>query len=192
MPLSGKEEVGGSRGDRRWPEVLLASGSIDTERYQFEPVVGRPLLLVAGWALLGSAACLTTFAISTIPAPLPEGRDIPTWLEGAELLLAIAMIPACALIPVPLLAFARRLRRGPVRVSRSWVAAWVVVTSSGAAVEGLFVWRLVRFIAAPFANLPAPSWHALYFGMGYLLTGTAMMLTLAGVSRSARRTARDS
>ncbi len=192
MPLSGKEEVGGSRGDRRWPEVLLASGPLIPSDISLSLSSGaHSCWLRAGlcWAPLPASPRLRSL-LSRLP--LPEGRDIPTWLEGAELLLAIAMIPACALIPVPLLAFARRLRRGPVRVSRSWVAAWVVVTSSGAAVEGLFVWRLVRFIAAPFANLPAPSWHALYFGMGYLLTGTAMMLTLAGVSRSARRTARDS
>jgi hypothetical protein len=142
-------------------------------------------MLVAGWSLLGSAACLTTFAVSTIPAPMPDGRYIATWLAGVEAVLAITMIPACALIPVPLLAFVRHLLRGAIRASRVWVAAWAMTAASGVAVEGLFVWRLARFLAAPFANLPAPSWHALYFGIGYLLTGTAMMLTLAGVSRSA-------
>ena len=60
----------------------------------------RPWVLVAAsWALLGCAACLTTFAISTIPVPTPLGRDIPQWLEDAEGLLALTMVPEAYWFP---------------------------------------------------------------------------------------------
>jgi hypothetical protein len=146
-----------------------------------------PVVLTLAWALLAVAACVTTFAISTIPAPMPNGRDIPLWLECCEALLAIMMIPACALIPVPLLVYVQRLLRRRVRVSRSWVKAWTIAASAGVTIEGLFLWRLVRSLTTPFANLPAPSWHALLFGVGYLVVGLAMTLVLAGAGRSAAR-----
>ena len=156
-------------------------------RNDLSPALRRRLALTLSWALLGSVACLTTFAISTIPipAPWPDGRDIPFWLECSEALLAIAMIPACALIPVPLLISGRRLLRGRIRASRNWTFAWTITASAGVAIEGLFVWRLVRNLSTPFANLPAPSWHALYFGVGYFVVGIAMTLALAGAGWSA-------
>ena len=140
----------------------------------------RPFVLALAWALLASAACLTTFAISTIPAPMPDGRNIPFWLECCEALLAVAMIPACALIPLPLLVSVRRLLRRRIRASHNWVAAWTIAASAGVAIEGLFMWRLVENLTTPFANLPTPSWHALYFGVGYLVVGIGMALALAG------------
>lgn len=149
----------------------------------------RPLVLTLLWALLASAACLTTFTISTIPAPTPDGRDIPFWLDCCEALLAVAMIPACALIPLPLLVSVRRLLRKRIRTSRNWIAAWTIAASAGVAIEGLFMWRLVRNLTTPFANLPIPSWHALYFGVGYLAVGIGMALALTGAGWSARKNA---
>jgi hypothetical protein len=148
-----------------------------------------PVVLTLAWALLAVAACVTTFAISTIPAPTPDGRDIPLWLECCEALLAITMIPACALIPVPLLIYVRRLLRRRIRVSHGWVAAWNIAGSAGVTIEGIFMWRLVRNLTTPFANLPVPSWHALFFGIGYIVVGTAMTLVLAGAGRSAKKSA---
>jgi hypothetical protein len=149
------------------------------------PSLRPPLVLTLAWALLASAACLTTFAISTIPAPTPDGRDIPFWLESCEALLALAMIPACALLPLPLLVSVRRLLRRRIRASRNWVATWTVAASAGVAIEALFLWRLVENLITPFANLPTPSWHALYFGVGFLVVGIGMALALAGAGRSA-------
>jgi hypothetical protein len=45
---------------------------------------------------------------------------------------------------------------------------------------------LVRNLSTPLANLPDPSWHALYFGIGYFVVGMAMTLTLAGALRDIR------
>jgi hypothetical protein len=158
-----------------------------TARKNPGPRVHWPLALTLAWALLASAACLTTFAISSIPAPMPDGRNIPFWLECCEGLLAVAMIPACALIPLPLLVSVIRLLRRRIRASRNCVAAWTVAASAGAAIEGLFMWRLVRNLTTPFANLPTPSWHALDFGVSFLAAGIGMALALAGAARSARK-----
>lgn len=149
----------------------------------------RPLVLTLAWALLASAACLTTFAISTLPAPMPDGRDIPFWLECCEALLAGVIIPACALIPLPLLLSVRRLLRSQIRVSGNWVAAWTIAASAGVGIEALFMWRLVKNLATPYANLPTPSWHALDFGVGYLAVGVGMALALAGAGWSAVKNA---
>jgi hypothetical protein len=51
------------------------------------------------------------------------------------------------------------------------------------------MWRLVRNLTTPYANLPVPSWHALFFGIGYLVVSVAMLLVLAGAGRSARNSA---
>jgi len=150
-------------------------------RHRLEPAIRRPLLLTAGWALLGSAACLTMFVTSTIP-PTPTGRDIPLWLQLTGTLLSITMIPACAVIPVPLLVLVRRLPRA----STNWAAALVIAGTAGLAIESLFIWRLVRFLATPYSNMATPSWHALCFGIGYLVAGVAMTLILAGAGWSAR------
>jgi hypothetical protein len=156
---------------------------------RLEPTIRRPLLLTAGWTVLASAACFTTFAISTFPAPMPDGRNVPTWLWCAEVLLALTMIPGCALAPLPLLASTRRRLRTQIHASKNWVAAWTIAGSAGVAVEGLFIWRLVRNLMTPFANLPTPSLHALYFGIGFLTVGMIMIVVLAGASSSARHDA---
>jgi hypothetical protein len=156
-------------------------------RSHLDPALRWRLGLTLAWALLGAAACLTTFAISTIPipAPWPDGRDIPFWLECCEAVLAIAMIPACAMAPVPLLISVRRLLRRQIRASRNWISAWTITASTAVAIEGLFVWRLARNLFTPYADVPDPSWHALYFGVGYLAVGIAMALALAGAGWSA-------
>jgi hypothetical protein len=147
-------------------------------------------MAAGAWAMLGSAACLTTFAISVIPAPVPDGRDIPFWLLACEALLAIIMVPACVLIPLPLLATVRRqLRR--MQVPANWVTAWTITASAAVAVEGLFAWRLTGMLTTPYYNLPGPSWHALYFGIAFLAAGLAMIAVLrAAASRTDWRPAR--
>jgi hypothetical protein len=115
---------------------------------------------------------------------MPDGREIPSWLGGCEALLAITMIPACALIPVPLLIHVRRLFRcSRIGGSGGWVAAWTISASAAISVEALFLWRLTRNLTTPYANLPTPSWHALLFGLGYLAAGTAMTFVVAGAGR---------
>ena len=59
--------------------------------------------LIAGWALLGAAACAVTFAISTIPAQVGFGRTIPLPLDIIEAALALGMLPLCTVGPVGLL-----------------------------------------------------------------------------------------
>ncbi len=44
------------------------------------------------------------------------------------------------------------------------------------------MWRLVGNLTTPLANLPTPSWHALYFGVGYLAVGIGMALGLVGAA----------
>jgi hypothetical protein len=156
-----------------------------TLRNHLDAAFAMPVLWTLAWTALASAACLTTFAISAIPAPMPDGRDIPLWLECCEALLAITMIPACAVIPVPLLIHVRRLfRRARIGRSGRWAAAWTISASAAVAVEALFLWRLTRNLTTPYANLPAPSWHALLFGIGYLAAGTAMTFVVAGAGRA--------
>jgi hypothetical protein len=98
---------------------------------RLEPAIRRDLLLTAGWALLASAACFATFAVSTFPAPMPAGRNVPTWLWCTEGLLAVTMIPACALTPLPLLTSVRRHLRTHIRAPGEWVAAWTIAASAG-------------------------------------------------------------
>lgn len=146
--------------------------------------------LAAGWALLGAAACATTFAISTIPGPLPDGRSISFVLEAAEALLAVAMVPLCMLIPVPLLIAGRKYLRRSAHARQRWVTAWTAAASACIGIEVLFLSRLaflVGAMATGFPNLPQPSWHALAFAIGFLIVGAAMTYILI----SPRRTATD-
>jgi len=144
--------------------------------------------LTACWALLGAGACASTFVISTIPAPLPDGRSIPALLFVTEELLALAMVPLCLLVPVPLLVVGRSYLRDSARAAPPWVRAWAVAVSAGIGVEALFVVRLAHFFGAAetsFADLGQPSWHALAFSIGFLAAGAAMCLVLASARRAA-------
>jgi hypothetical protein len=118
---------------------------------------------------------------------MPDGRNIPPWLDAATVALALFMLPACAMIPVPLLLGGRRqLRR--VTLSRGrWTTAWTVAASLAVGVEGVFLFRLIRFLMIPFANLAQPSWHALDFSVVFAATGGLMAVALLGAFRSARK-----
>ena len=150
------------------------------------------LVLAAGWALFGAAACAATFAVSTIPATVPDGRVIPAWPWLAALLLGVAMLPTCALIPVPLLAAGLAHLRRVADAGQRWAAAWTAAASMAVAVEVLFVVRLVRNLSVSYANLAQPSWHALAFSIGFALAGAAMIAVLIGATRSTRNTGADS
>jgi hypothetical protein len=145
------------------------------------------LAFSAGWALLGAAACAVTFLISTIPAPVPDGRSIPLALDILEAVLALGMLTLCTASPVPLLitgyAYLRRSARGGAR----WVTAWATVASASLALEAVFWIRLEHLLGTRYANLPYPSWHALDFAVGYLVVGAAMACVLIGAARSAGR-----
>lgn len=146
------------------------------------------LKLTAGWALLGGGACATTFAISTIPAPLPDGRQISLILGALEVLLAIVMVPLCALIPIPLLVAGRRYLSRSAHATRQRIAAWSLVASACVAVEALFLFRLVHLLCEAgtgLANLPHPSWHAFAFSIGFLAVGASMTYVLIGARKSA-------
>lgn len=148
------------------------------------------LCLAAGWALLGAAACATTFVISTIPGPLPDGRSIPFVLAAAEALLAVAMVPLCMLIPVPLLIAGRNYLRRSAHAAQRWVTAWTAAAAACIGIEVLFLSRLASLfgaMATGFPNLPHPSWHALAFAAGFLIAGAAMTYILI----KPRRTATD-
>jgi hypothetical protein len=124
---------------------------------------------------------------SAIPAPFPDGRQIPFWLDIATLLLACCMLPACTLIPVPLLVAGRRCVRLTARAGSRWAAAWTGAASAGIAVETLFLVRfigLIRAFGSGFPNLPEPSWNALDFSIAFMIAGGAMMVVLFGATRS--------
>jgi hypothetical protein len=159
---------------------------MDAQRRPATVAIRPWLLFTAGWAVLGCAACLTTFAISTIPALTPLGSNIPQWLEDAEGLLVVTMVPVCVLIPVPLLISGRRLLGRRISAGKPWVTAWTVAASAGVFIESLFVWRLILIVVTA-SNLPTPSWHALAFAIAYLVVGTAMALVLVGAGRSTCR-----
>lgn len=147
---------------------------------------GLWLVLAAGWALLGTAACATTFVISTIPAPPPWGRayTTPFWLQATELLLALIMIPACAAIPVPLLVLARR-RIAAARTSPFWLRAWTAAASAAVLVEAVFLYRLALMLR-PFQNLPTRDWHALAFAIAYAVAGLVIILVLIAARQSSK------
>lgn len=145
------------------------------------------LSLAVGWGLLGAAACANTFVISTIPAPLPDGRSIPFALQAAEALLALTMVPLCLLIPVPLLIAGRNYLRRSVPATRRWVTAWSAVAAACAGIEALFLFRLALFFGSAGPGLPHPSWHALAFAIGFLAVGTAMTYVLINAGRTAAR-----
>ena len=139
--------------------------------------------LATGWALLGAAACAVTFGVSTIPAPAPDGRAIPLWLELVEAVLAVCMLPACTLIPVPLLAAGRTHLHRVAGAGQRSAAAWTAVASIGIALEALFWVRLVHLFRTSYSNLPQPSWHALDFSIGFAIVGAAMIGVLIGATR---------
>lgn len=142
---------------------------------------------MAGWALLGAAACGTTFAISTIPAPVPDGRSIPLVVWAAQGLLALAMVPGCAVLPAPLLIAGRNYLRHSAHARQRWVTAWTVAGALSVAVESLFLWRLLDLLfgfSHSYWNLPEPSWHAFAFFVAFLIAGAAMACVLICARRS--------
>jgi hypothetical protein len=95
--------------------------------------------------VLGTAACGVIYVVSRIPAPMPDGRNIPGLLYVAALVLALFMLPTCAMIPIPLLLSGRRqLARTGIKQSR-WRTVWTVAGSLPIAVEAVFLFRLTRF-----------------------------------------------
>jgi hypothetical protein len=143
--------------------------------------------LIAGWALLGAAACTVTFVISTIPAPAGFGRTIPLPLDIIEAALALGMLPLCTVGPVGLLVSGWAYLRHSAHQGARWVTAWAAVASTSLAIETLFWSRLMHMLGTRYANLPHPSWHALDFAVGYLVVGAAMACVLVGARRSAGR-----
>lgn len=132
----------------------------------------------------GTAACAVIFVISRIPAPMPDGRNIPNWLLLAASALAIVMLPTCATIPVPLLVGGRRQLTKIAVGQRRWRTVWTVAGSLAIAVEAVFLFRLTRFLLTPYVNLAQPSWHALDFSLVFAATGGLMALVLLAASRS--------
>ena len=62
------------------------------------------MYLSAGWSVLGASACVTTFYIASIPsAALPGGKDISNLAFFSATAVTAWIVPACTLIPVPLL-----------------------------------------------------------------------------------------
>ena len=143
--------------------------------------------LVAGWALLGAAACAVTFIISTISVQVGFGRTIPLPLDIIEAVLALGMLPLCTVGPVGLLVSGWAYLRHSAHQRVRWVTVWAAVTSMSLAIEVLFWNRLMHMLGTRYGNLPHPSWHALDFTVGYLVAGGAMACVLIGARRSAGR-----
>jgi len=144
------------------------------------------LSVAAGWALLGATACALTFAISNIPAPVPDGRSIPGGLYLGEIVLAAFMLPLCAIIPAPLLvAGCIHLRRA--RASLPWTSAWAAAAAVGLGTEARFLVRFAHMLSTPFYNLPQPSWHALDFAIAFTAAGVVMASALISATWSASR-----
>jgi hypothetical protein len=141
--------------------------------------------VVAGWALLGAAACAVTFIISTIPAQAGFGRTIPLPLDIIEAALAVGMLPLCTVGPVGLLVSGWAYLRHSAHQGARWVTVWTAAVSMSLAIEALFWSRLMHLLGTRYANLPHPSWHALDFAISYLVVGTTMACVLIGARRTA-------
>src|ERR1700722_14164130 len=91
--------------------------------------------LIAGWALLGAAACAVTFIISTIPAQVGFGRTIPLPLDIVEAVLALGMLTFCTAGPVGLLVSGWAYLRHSAHQGARWITAWTAVASTSLAIE---------------------------------------------------------
>jgi hypothetical protein len=116
--------------------------------------------LIAGWALLGAAACAVTFTISTIPAQVGFGRTIPLPLDIIEAVLALVMLTFCTAAPVGLLVSGWAYLRHSAHQGARWVTTWAAVGATSLAIEALFWSRLMHMLGTRYANLPHPRWHA--------------------------------
>jgi hypothetical protein len=143
--------------------------------------------LVGGWALIGAAACAVTFVVSAIPAPVPDGRSIPLFLQIIEAAFALSMLPFCTLVPIPLLITGHKYLLRSARAAWGWRAAWITAAGASIAVEVEFWFRFVSLLVSGSPGLSYMDWHALDFSASFLAVGGAMAFVLIGATRSATR-----
>jgi hypothetical protein len=153
-------------------------------RQRWTPSRKLCLYLAAGWSLLGASACVTTFYIAAIPsASLPGGKDISDLAFFSATALTAWLVPACTLIPVPLLIAGRAYLLQATAGKSHWAGLWTVLASAAVLLEAFFWLRLVRFLRRPAAGLTF-SWPAVDFTVGFLVLGAVMVAALITASRS--------
>jgi uncharacterized membrane protein YhaH (DUF805 family) len=153
------------------------------------------LWLTAIWAGLGAATLAVVFWYSSYPTSVGYEPDVPRGLGPLMLLLAMAMIPMCTLLPPLALSVGRRHLRAVARASSGWIVLWTVTALLPIAIEAVFWLRLIRFerLSSPIGSgvsMASPSWHALEFSAAFLAVGLIMAVVLMGATRAARRRSR--
>lgn len=152
-----------------------------------KPLGGVGIGWAVCWAVLGTTAPVTVFATSLSPHWI---RSIPFPLYLAVPVLVIAALPTCAAIPIPLLISGYRRVRKLTGAGSRWVITWLVVGSVCVGIEALFLCSLLLLFLAPtpdYFTLSTPSWSALGYALGYLVTGIVMAVVLISARRSRSR-----
>jgi len=153
-------------------------------------------LLVAYYAVAGTAWCAYLFYLSTLPVTIPGdwpegGGGGPAWL-GAIAAVALLLLCMWWLFPLLLLAgFAYLPSAAPG--ARRWLAGWAGALAAGIMLEALVITGFGYHDPSPAYIGPAVvNWVWLVESLGFAAVGATMIAILTGAERSARRQAAGS
>jgi hypothetical protein len=166
-----------------------------------QPMWGGPYsgvgcrIVVAGYALLGTAGCGYLFYESTLPVRIPDdwGAQAPAWLGTLALFGKLLLGLPWALLPVLLLFAGRAHLRQVAPTGEHWRALWVLGVTAAIALEAMVILGTGYRMPSPAYLGPGlVSPVALVESAGFLVLGAAMLAILAASDRPPRPAAMTS
>ena len=147
-------------------------------------------IVVAGYALLGTAGCGYLFYMSTLPVRIPDdwGAQAPAWLGTLALFGTLLLGVPWALLPVLLLFAGRAHLRQAAPAAVVWRALWAAVVAAALGLEALVILGTGYRMPPPtYVGPGLVSWVAPAEAAGFLVLGAAMLAVLAAADRPPRR-----
>ena len=152
-------------------------------------------IVVAGYALLGTAGCGYLFYLSTLPVRIPDdwGAQAPAWLGTLAFFGTLLLGLPWALLPLLLLFAGRAHLRQVAPTGEHWRALWVLGVTAAIALEAMVILGTGYRMPSPAYLGPGlVSPVARVESAGFLVLGAAMLAILAASDRPARPAAMTS
>jgi hypothetical protein len=160
-----------------------------------QPVWGGPYsgvgcrIVVAGYALLGTAGCGYLFYLSTLPVRIPDdwGAQAPAWLGTLALFGTLLLGLPWALLPLLLFFAGRAHLRQAAPAAVVLRALWAAAVAAVLGLETLVILRAGYRMPPPTYMGPGlVSWVAAAEAASFLVLGAAMLATLTAADQAAR------